>query len=155
MAGDFSLKLWARGYKFDIVWEMAIMNYEKLLEHAYTKLPKKQTAKERFEMPVAEVLNNGNNTIIKNFAEISKEIRRDPRHIAKFLYKALASAGSIEGNTLVLQKKIHKHVVNDKLHSYIKNFVICKACGKADTYLAKDGRHFYVKCEACGAKHYV
>ena len=37
----------------------------------------------------------------------------------------------------------------------MKEFVICKECGKPDTELKKENRLNFINCLACGAKHPV
>jgi len=92
------------------------MEYEKLLEEAYKKI-KPIESKERFEVPKATGLFEGNKTIISNFLQISSYIRRQPEHFAKFLLKELATSGSIEGDRLVLQTKIPSLRINEKIAS--------------------------------------
>jgi translation initiation factor 2 subunit 2 len=45
--------------------------------------------------------------------------------------------------------------INQKVEQYVKEFVLCKECGKPDTELSKEDRMSFVKCLACGAKHSV
>jgi translation initiation factor 2 subunit 2 len=130
------------------------MEYEKLLEEAYKKI-KPIESKERFEVPKATGLFEGNKTIISNFLQISSYIRRQPEHFAKFLLKELATSGSIEGDRLVLQTKIPSLRINEKIASYIDEFVICKECKKPDTTLEKQGNFNFMHCMACGAKKSV
>jgi translation initiation factor 2 subunit 2 len=66
--------------------------------------------------------------------------------------KELATPGSIEGETLVLQTSITTEMVKKKIESYAKEFVYCKVCGKPDTKLVKEDRLSFIVCEACGAK---
>ncbi|MCD6557496.1 MAG: translation initiation factor IF-2 subunit beta [Candidatus Aenigmarchaeota archaeon] len=131
------------------------MDYEQLLKKAFEELPEKGAHKERFEIPKVVISLAGNQTMIKNFNEITKALRREPKHVAKFLYSALATPGSIQGNKLILQRKLSEDIINQKILSYANQFVFCKECGKPDTKLEKSGRAMVLKCEACGAKRYV
>ncbi len=131
------------------------MDYEQLLKKAYEELPEKTVHKERFEIPEVVISLAGNQTMIKNFNEIAKALRREPKHIAKFLFNALAAPGSVQGNKLLLQRKLSEDIINQKIVAYANQFVFCKECGKPDTKLEKSGRRLILKCEACGAKRYV
>jgi len=130
-------------------------NYENLLSKAIEKLPKKQESKDRFIIPEAIVEVSGSRTILKNFSEISNRLRREQQHIAKFLPKELATAGSIQGGTLVFQGNIRHEILQKKIEDYIKEFVYCKECKEPDTKLVKEARVTFMICEACGAKHPV
>ena len=73
----------------------------------------------------------------------------------KFLLKELATSGKIQGNRVVLQRKIPSKKINEKIADYAKEFVICKECKKPDTEIIKDKTFTFVHCLACGAKHSV
>ena len=130
-------------------------NYEALLNEAYTKVKQVQNTGERFEIPKIEGHFEGKKTILINFFQIASYIRRKPEHFQKFLMKELATSGQIEGERLVFNNKIPSAKVNAKIEEYIKEFVICKECGKPDTELLKEDRLMFIRCLACGAKHSV
>lgn len=132
-----------------------MQSYEKLLEEAFAKLPKKSESRERFQMPKANILPAGARTIITNFVEISNVLRRKPEHLQKFLLKELATSGEMEGNRLVVQGRFRSEVVNKKIELYAKEYVFCPECGKPDTKLIKEDRYLFLKCEACGSRHVV
>ncbi len=131
---------------------MGSENYEKMLKSAMEKLPKKNAEKKRFEMPRIVSFIQGNKTIIKNFSEILSALRRDKRHLSKFLFKQLATPGNVEGDMLVLQRKVQSSLLQKKLGDYIKEYVLCKVCGEPDTIVMKEDRITFMKCEACGAR---
>jgi translation initiation factor 2 subunit 2 len=126
------------------------MEYEELLRRAVKNLPKKTES--RFEIPNANVFTGKKQTEIRNFAALASVLRREPADIAKYLFKALASAGSMRGSDLILQSKVPGSMVNQRIREYVKDFVICKECGKPDTSLQKMDNYLFIKCEACGAK---
>lgn len=126
--------------------------YEELLKLAKEKLPKTYEGIDRFQIPQANVAVIGRQTFIKNFSEIAKALRRNPQHVAKFLFKELAAPGSIKGDELLLQGKVSPVIIRQRIEEYTKEFVICQECGKPDTNLVKSDRLFALKCEACGAK---
>jgi len=130
------------------------MDYEKLLDKAYKEV-KPIKASERFKVPEIESRVEGNKTIIVNFKQILDYLRRKPEHVSKFLSKELASYAQIDGNRLILNRKLSPNRITEKLEKYIKEFVICKECQKPDTELVKQDRFYFIHCLACGAKHSV
>jgi len=128
------------------------MTYEDLLNKAYESLPKIEESAERLEIPSPEIIFQGRQTIIKNFSQISEAIRRNPNHLLKYLTKELATPAGFDGARATLQSKISKRMIENKLDSYIKEYVICKECGKPDTKIIREDRIDFLKCEACGAK---
>ena len=129
--------------------------YEKLLDEAYTKVKVVEGREGRFEVPAIEGHIEGKKTIMTNFLNIASYIRRDPDHFQKFILKELATSGQRDGDRLVLNNKIPSSKVNAKIDQYVKEFVICKECGKPDTKIYKEGIVTYIKCQACGAKHSI
>ena len=81
------------------------MDYEKLLERAESKIPKKILQKERFEIPLVKGHIEGSKTIITNFIQITSVLRREPQHLLKYLLRELAAPGNIDGQRLILGKK--------------------------------------------------
>ena len=57
------------------------MEYEKLLDEAYSKVKKVENSKDRLEVPKAQGHFTGKKTIVTNFAQISSHIRRAPSKI--------------------------------------------------------------------------
>ena len=130
-------------------------NYEDLLNNAYEKVKQIDTSGERFEIPKIQGHFEGRKTILTNFFQIASHIRRDPEHFQKFMLKELAASGQREGERLVLNIKVPSAKINPKIEQYVKEFVLCKECGKPDTELVKDERLTFINCLACGAKHSV
>ena len=127
------------------------MDYSELLKRAKSELPDLKKMEERFEIPRA-VVQTGKQTLIKNFSEIAKTLRRDPKYIAKFLFKELAVPGSIRNGELLLQGRIYPDLIDQRIEEYVKEFVFCHECGKADTVIEKSDRMLFIRCEACGAR---
>ncbi len=126
--------------------------YEQMLKEAEKKISKKTSKESRLEIPPPNVIIQGNKTFITNFTDITNNIRRDPKHLAKFLFRELAKPGHIDNNRLTLQGKVMKNLIQNKITSYIKEFVLCKECDRPDTHIVKEDRIVFLKCEACGAK---
>ena len=131
------------------------MEYKQMLENAYKDVRKNDFTSQRFESPKVQGYYEGKKTIITNFTQISSYIRRKPEHFQKYLLKGLASAGYIEGDRLVLNLRIQREKVDQKIKEYINEFVICRECGKPDTELIKNKNLVFIQCLACGAKHSI
>ena len=131
--------------------------YEQLLNEAYKNVKQISSGSngERFEIPKIEGHFEGKKKFLTNFFQIADYIRRNPLHFQKFLLKELATSGQIEGDRLVFNNKIPSAKINQKIEQYVKEFVLCKECGKPDTELIKEDRLSFIHCLACGAKHSV
>ena len=127
-------------------------SYEEMLKEAIQKLPERVLKESRLEVPEPSVFIEGNKTIINNFKDIVDTLRRDPKHLARFLFKELATPGIVEDRRLVLQSKLQRSIIKKKIDDYVKEFVKCKVCGKPDTHLERERRITFLKCEACGAR---
>ncbi|MCX6748969.1 MAG: translation initiation factor IF-2 subunit beta [Candidatus Pacearchaeota archaeon] len=128
--------------------------YEQLLNNAYNKI-KQVEAKDRFEVPRVESHIEGIRTLIHNFLKIASYLRRNPEHLEKFLQRELAAPSKIDGDRLVLVKKILGKRIEEKIQLYVEKYVTCKECGKPDTELIKEGGFTFIHCLACGAKHSI
>ena len=131
-----------------------MQTYEKLLDEAYKDI-KPITHSDRFEILKIQGHLEGTKTNLTNLQQIATHIRRDINHLLKFLLKELATSGKMQGNRVILQRKIPSTKINDKIADYTKEFVICKECKKPDTEIIKQDRLAFVHCLACGAKHSV
>lgn len=127
-------------------------DYTKLLERAYSNLPKTVGTGERFEIPKVVGIRMGRRTIVQNFVDISSVMNRDPHHLLKFLSRELATAASLDGSRAIFQGKFDVGTVTRLLNIYAQRYVICPICNRPDTKIEKEGRYLFLRCEACGAK---
>ncbi len=126
-------------------------DYDSLLNEAYTQVKPCEFC-DRFEIKKVEGHHEGNKTIITNFGQIISCLRRDKEHLARFLLKELASPGEVEGDRLILTRKISSQLVNEKVEKYVDKFVKCSKCGKPDTEITRENNKTYMRCMACGLK---
>ena len=131
------------------------MEYEKLLDKLYKQVKVTETSTERFEMPKVTGHLEGTKTIINNFAQVISIIRRPQEHFLKFMLKELATPGKVDGDRLILQRKLSSKFINEKVEKYVNEFVICPDCKKPDTTLIHENRITLIHCLACGAKNSV
>ena len=124
------------------------------LKRARDNLPSHVFEKSRFEIPRADVFQEGNKTWITDWNRILKILNResDADHLAKHLAGEFATSATEERGRLSLQGKFSKSMINRELTAYVKEFVLCEECGKPDTKLVKEGRINIKVCEACGAR---
>jgi len=125
-------------------------DYLEMLRRARSNISSKET--KRFEVPQAVTHLAGRQTVLKNLFELAKALRREPKHIARYMFKELAVPGEIRGNELYLQGKFPSSLVGKKIDEYVKEFVLCHECSKPDTIVQKAERIEILKCEACGAR---
>ena len=130
-------------------------NYEEYLEKLYKEVKPVKVEKGRFEIPKVEGHIEGNKTIISNFSIIASSLRRKQEHLKKFLSRELATPAIIESNRLVMNRKISKGKIDEKIRDYVNEFVLCKECKKPDTELVKENNFMFIHCLACGAKHSI
>ena len=129
------------------------MEYEKMLDRLYLSLPKKALEKSRFEIPQVEAFIQGNRTMVKNFSQLAKTLRREEKHLFKFMTKELATAASVEEGRLVLNGKFVQPQLKKIFDNNVKTYVLCKECQKPDTKFVEKQGVKMIKCEACTAEH--
>jgi translation initiation factor 2 subunit 2 len=130
-------------------------DYQTLLKRARETLPTITATTERFEMPKVKGHQEGTKTIITNFLQIADALRRDSKHLLKYLQRELATPAVMEDQRLILGSKVSSALINTKIEQYANDFVLCSECKKPDTQILKEDRIFVIKCTACGAKHPV
>jgi translation initiation factor 2 subunit 2 len=127
--------------------------YMELLDRLYSKLPEKVHKVGTQTLPNLIVLNIGNSTIIRNFAEYCDRIRREDKICMKYLLKELAAAGSMDDKgELIIQGKFSSQVINTLMERFIRTYVQCSTCKSLDTILKKEKKGWYISCLACGAQ---
>ncbi len=133
-----------------------LYDYEALLERLYQKVPPKSGTAD-YTLPTPQIIRLGNQTVVRNFREISIKLKRDPTLVARYLQRELAAAGSYDPNSgqLVLNVKVSRKVIAKFLDLFLKNYVRCPTCGSIDTRLEKRGKAWILVCEACGAEQPV
>ena len=129
------------------------LSYHDLLHRLRVKMgtPAKSTGI-RLELPEPQVIWVGNKTILRNFADYPRLLRRDANKILMFLAKELATAASIDGERAIFIGRKEKQSFSVLLNRYMRDYVLCPVCGSPDTKVEKAKRLQFLICEACGAK---
>ena len=128
--------------------------YKKLLEKGMANVSASEQCK-RFGILGVEGHIQGGRTILSNFQQIATCLRRKPEHLAKFLFKELATSGQVAGDRLILTSKKSSKTINDKIKKYVDKYGLCKKCGKPDTELGEENGDGFIRCLACGARAVV
>lgn len=126
-------------------------SYQDLLKRAKENLPADTATKDRFQVPEAEVLQEGATTVLRNFADICDTINRDPQQVFAYLLRELGTMGSLDQRRALFKGRLSADQINDRVHSYVEEYVICSECGRPDTHLIKEDRIAILRCDACGA----
>ena len=128
------------------------ISYNPLLDRLYMALPTKTKETNRFELPKAQSMIQGKQTIWKNFVKVAKDLDRDQNLLYKFVMKEISTSSTIINNqSLVLNGVFDNHKINIILDKFINTYVLCSACKKPDTSISTHNNIKILKCTACGA----
>lgn len=128
------------------------LDYNKLLDRLYMSLPSKAKEHTRFEIPRAQSIIQGKQTIWKNFVKVSKDLNRDTDLLYKFVMREISTSSTIINNqSLVLNGVFDYNKINQILDKFINIYVLCSACKKPDTQISTKNGIKVLRCTACGA----
>lgn len=130
---------------------MVEFEYESLLERARERIPKNISERSRWTMPEPEILIEGNQTILRNFAPIVDAMDRDANHVYQFLINELGTSGTREQVRVLFKGRVSPKRIKEKIVSYVKSYILCGQCKAPDTRFIKEDRTTLLKCQACGA----
>jgi translation initiation factor 2 subunit 2 len=126
-------------------------DYLKLLARARSLGATPQASTGRFVLPPVEGFIEGNNTVISNFGDILKKVRREPEVVLPWMLRELGRPGDLEGGRLTLRGAVPKATLEKVIHDFVNTQVLCSECSAPDTHIEKQGRIHVLRCEACGA----
>ncbi len=129
-----------------------VPTYQDLLKRAKEALPPTTAAKSRFQVPRADVLQEGSTTVLRNLADIGDAINRDPQQVFAYLLRELGTSGTLIERRATFKGRISADQINDRIGSYVDEYVLCSECGRPDTRLVKEDRIAILECDACGAR---
>ena len=132
---------------------MTKTEYENLLKRIQNNLgnsDKKSTS--RFELPVVDVMWEGQKTFLRNFSEFPKVLRRDPDKVLQYLSKEFAVPAERLGDKAMFIGKRAPDDFTRLFQIYVKDYLECPTCKSPDTKIHKENRISFLICEACGAK---
>ena len=132
---------------------MAKSDYENLLKRIQDKIGDTNKASSaRFELPVVDVMWEGQKTYLRNFSEISNVLRRDPDKILQYLSKEFAVPAERLGDKAMFVGRRAPDDFTRLFQIYVKDYLECPTCKSPDTKIVKENRISFLICEACGAK---
>jgi translation initiation factor 2 subunit 2 len=132
---------------------VAKSDYENLLDRIKDKLG--DTDKEsqtRFELPIVDVMWEGQKTFLRNFSEFPKILRRDPQKVLQYLSKEFAVPAEMQGDKAMFVGRRAPDDFTRLFQIYVKDYLECTTCKSPDTKILKENRISFLICEACGAK---
>jgi len=132
---------------------MKTSEYEKLLKRIDVKDPKtSDDTDSRFAIPPVDVMWEGQRTILRNFSDYPKIMRRDPSKLLQYLSNVFAVPAESVGDSAMFTGKRDPDDFTRLLKIYVSDYVRCLACQSPDTRIEKEKRIHFLICEACGAK---
>ena len=84
---------------------MVKADYEKLLKRIENKIAIKADSANRFELPMVDVTWEGKKTILRNFIDFPKALRREPTIILQYLSKEFAVPAERVGDKVIFVGK--------------------------------------------------
>jgi translation initiation factor 2 subunit 2 len=128
-------------------------DYEKLLKRIQDKITAKKSGdSQRFELPAPDVMWEGQRTILRNFMDFPKVLRRDPDKVLQYLSKEFATPAERSGDKAIFVGRREPHDFTNLFEIYVKDYLECPTCKSPDTKIEKENRISFLVCEACGAK---
>ena len=130
---------------------MGDFEYDALLDRARDRIPTDISERNRWTMPIPEILVEGNQTIIRNFSSIVDAMDRDANHVYQYLINELGTSGTREPVRVMLKGRVPPKRIKEKIVAYVKTYILCEQCKAPDTRFIKEDRTTLLKCQACGA----
>ena len=130
---------------------MGDFEYDALLNRARDRIPTDISERNRWTMPIPEILVEGNQTIIRNFSSIVDAMDRDANHVYQYLINELGTSGTREQVRVMLKGRVPPKRIKEKIVAYVKTYILCEQCKAPDTRFIKEDRTTLLKCQACGA----
>ena len=132
---------------------MTKTEYETLLKRIQDKLGDSNTeTTTRFELPVVDIMWEGQKTFLRNFSEFPKILRRDPQKVLQYLSKEFAVPAEMQGDKAMFVGRRAPDDFTRLFQIYVKDYLECHTCKSPDTKVLKENRISFLVCEACGAK---
>ena len=119
---------------------MVKADYEKLLKRIENKISIKSDSVNRFELPMVDVTWEGKKTILRNFIDFPKALRRDPTIILQYLSKEFAVPAERVGDKVIFVGKRDPEDFKRLFEIYLKDYIECQTCMSPDTKVEREHR---------------
>lgn len=127
--------------------------YDDCLERAIDETPDIEESGDRFDVPDADVRQEGNVTVYENFQDTLDVLGREEDRVLKVLQDELGTSAHIdESGRARLTGEFGQRRIEDAIDEYTDEFVVCPECGLPDTQLEREQGALLLRCEACGAR---
>ena len=127
-------------------------DYEALLQRARGEIPPEVFDQPRFRIPRVDSFIQGSRTVVRNFKDLTDTLRRDPKHLLRYLSHELATAGEIRSPQAIFNGRFTSNVLDELMAKYTEEFVVCPICQRPDTEMRRVNRLLMLVCSACGGR---
>jgi translation initiation factor 2 subunit 2 len=127
-------------------------SYEALLKRARDQIPPEVFEQPRFQVPDVDSFIQGTRTVIRNYKDITDTLRRDPKHLLRYLAHELATAGEIRTPQAFFNGRFSSRALGELIAKYTDEFVVCPICHRPDTEIRREDRLLTLVCSACGGR---
>ncbi|MFX1245656.1 MAG: translation initiation factor IF-2 subunit beta [Promethearchaeota archaeon] len=128
------------------------LDYDALLHRAREQIPPEVFDQPRFQVPEVDSFIQGTRTVIRNFKDLTDTLRRDPKHLIRFLSHELATAGEVSGTQAFFNGRFTSRALEELVAKYTEEFVVCPICHRPDTEMRREDRLLMLVCSACGGR---
>ena len=113
------------------------INYDDALDSIYSQV----TREGKLKLPKLHLYRSGRKVIINNFSTICSKLNREPSHVKTFIANELSLTGSdkcslMGDGQLSINASIKGNNTEKIIYKYVKEYVLCKACGSFNTKLS-------------------
>ena len=127
-------------------------DYEALLRRARDQIPPEVFDQPRFSVPEVDSFIQGARTVVRNFKDLTDTLRRDPKHLLRYLSHELATAGEIRSPQAIFNGRFTSNVLDELMEKYTEEYVVCPVCQRPDTEMRREDRLLVLVCSACGGR---
>lgn len=110
-------------------------------------------------VPPPQVVRPGSKgAVVANFGVLCAKLDRPPEHVAAFLQAESGNLGSLDAESRLRLKYARQAAMEQLLRRYIREYVICQACGACTTVIVCDhsrSRLHFLQCLTCKAERRV
>ncbi len=127
-------------------------DYEALLQRARAEIPPEVFDQPRFKIPRVDSFIQGSRTVVRNFKDLTDTLRREPKHLLRYLAHELATAGEIRSPQAIFNGRFSSSALEELMEKYTEEFVVCPICQRPDTEMRREERLLMLVCSACGGR---
>ncbi|MFX1319951.1 MAG: translation initiation factor IF-2 subunit beta [Promethearchaeota archaeon] len=132
--------------------DVSMEDYEALLKRARDQIPPEVFDQPRFNVPKVDSFIQGARTVVRNFKDLTETLRRDPKHLLRYLSHELATASEIRSPQVIFNGRFPSRVLDELVKKYTEEYVVCPVCQRPDTEMRREDRLLVLVCSACGAR---